>query len=135
MNEALKEAYKAYKNNEIPVGAVIVHDKKIIARARNNRQNKNNVLGHAEVNAILKAEKKLKDWRLNECEMYVTLEPCEMCKIIIEESRLKSVYYLLEKPLKSSKTNCVDYIKANIRSESASDYKKMVQEFFQNLRN
>jgi len=77
---ALLEAQKAFKKGEIPVGAVIVKDNKIIAKSHNNRQKKFNVYGHAEINCIIKAAKKIKDWRLDDCEMYVTLEPCDLCK-------------------------------------------------------
>ena len=93
MNMAIKQAIKAFKKKEVPVGAVIVHNNKIIAKACNDRQNKHSVIGHAEIKAILKAAKKLRDWRLNECDLYVTLKPCAMCESIIKESRIKSVYY------------------------------------------
>ncbi len=97
LNECLKEAKKASNKEEVPVGALILKDGKIIARAHNNRHATKNVLGHAEVLCILKASKKLKDWRLDTCEMLVNLEPCELCKKIINESRIKKVYYLTNK--------------------------------------
>jgi len=93
-----KEAVKAYKKGEIPVGALITKNNKIIAKSHNNRQKKHNLLGHAEINCILEAEKRIKDWRLDECEMYVTLSPCSMCEAIIEESRLKKVHFLVKQP-------------------------------------
>ena len=127
MKIALNEAYKAYKNNEIPVGAVIIHKNKIIAKAKNNRQKKHNVLGHAEINCIIKAEKRLKDWRLDECEMYVTLEPCEMCYQIIKESRIKKVKYLLSKnPTKNPTKNEYEKLKEK--------YLKIFNNFFEKLR-
>jgi len=92
MKEALKEAKKAYKKEEIPVGAIIVKDGKIIARAHNLKETKNSALAHAEILAINKASKKLKSWRLLDCEMYVTLEPCTMCMGAIISSRIKKVY-------------------------------------------
>ena len=92
MNEALKEAKKAYKKLEIPVGAVIVKDGKIIARAHNVKEEKNDATKHAEILAIQKASKKLETWRLNDCEMYVTLEPCSMCAGAMIQARLKKVY-------------------------------------------
>jgi len=79
MKEALKEAEKACDREEIPVGAVIVKDGKIIARGYNLKESKKNSVSHAEINAINKANKKLDNWRLSDCEMYVTLEPCPMC--------------------------------------------------------
>lgn len=93
MKEALKEAQKAYDILEIPVGAVIVKDGKIIARAHNQKETKNDTTKHAEILAIQKASKKLKSWRLLDCEMYVTLEPCTMCAGAIINSRIKKVYY------------------------------------------
>ena len=92
MKEALKEAKKAYDKEEIPVGAVIVKDDKIIARAYNEKETKFDTTKHAEIIAIQKASKKLKSWRLNDCEMYVTLEPCSMCAGALIQSRIKKVY-------------------------------------------
>ena len=92
MKEALKEAKKAYNKLEIPVGAIIVKDGKIIARAHNIKEEKQDTTKHAEIIAIQKASKKLETWRLNDCEMYVTLEPCAMCAGAIIQARLKKVY-------------------------------------------
>ena len=92
MKEALKEAKKAYDKLEIPVGAVIVKDGKIIARAHNQKETKCDTTNHAEILAIQKASKKLNSWRLIDCEMYVTLEPCSMCAGAIINSRIKKVY-------------------------------------------
>ena len=92
MKEALKEAKKAYRKLEIPVGAVIVKDGKIIARAYNQKEIKFDTTKHAEILAIQKASKKLGSWRLIDCELYVTLEPCPMCAGAIINSRIKKVY-------------------------------------------
>ena len=92
MKQALKEAKKAYQKLEVPVGVVIVKDEKILARAHNQKEEKNNPVQHAEILAIEKACKKLNNWRLQECEMYVTLEPCAMCAGAIMQSRLKKIY-------------------------------------------
>ena len=92
MKEALKEAKKAYNKLEIPVGAIIIKDGKIIARAHNIKEEKKDTTKHAEMIAIQKASKKLDSWRLNDCEMYVTLEPCSMCAGAIIQSRIKKVY-------------------------------------------
>ncbi len=92
MKEALKEAKKAENILEVPVGAVIVKDGKIIARAYNQKETKNDSTKHAEIIAIQKASKKLKAWRLSDCEMYVTLEPCSMCAGALIQSRIKKVY-------------------------------------------
>lgn len=92
MKAAIKEAQKAYNEGEVPVGAVIVKDKKIIARAYNKKEGKQDTTKHAEIIAIQKASRKLKSWRLCDCEMYVTLEPCAMCAGAIIQSRIKKVY-------------------------------------------
>ena len=92
MKEALKQAQKAYNKLEVPVGAVIVKNGKIIARAYNQKEEKNDTTNHAEILAIKKASKKLSSWRLLDCEMYVTLEPCSMCAGALIQSRIKKVY-------------------------------------------
>lgn len=92
MKEALKEAKKAYEKKEVPVGCVIVKDDKIIARAHNLKESKNDTTKHAEIIAIQKASKKLNSWRLLDCEMYVTLEPCPMCAGAIINSRISKIY-------------------------------------------
>ena len=92
MNEAIKQAKKALSIGEVPIGCVIVYRDKIIARGYNRRITDKNTLSHAELNAIRKASKALGDWRLDECEMYVTLEPCQMCCGAIVQARIKKVY-------------------------------------------
>ena len=92
MREALKQAQKAYDKVEVPVGAVIVKDGKIIARAYNQKECKNDTTNHAEILAIKKASKKLESWRLLDCDMYVTLEPCSMCAGALIQSRIRKVY-------------------------------------------
>lgn len=93
MKEALRQAKKAVSIEETPVGAVIVHKGKIIARAYNKRETKKNCLCHAEIIAINKASKKLGGWRLPECDLYVTLEPCAMCAGAIISARIDNVYF------------------------------------------
>ena len=92
MKEALKEAKKGYRKLEIPVGAVIVKNGEIIAKAHNKKESKKDTTKHAEILAIQEASKKLDNWRLMDCEMYVTLEPCPMCAGAIIQSRIKKVY-------------------------------------------
>lgn len=91
MNEAVKEAIKAYNKDEVPVGAIIVKEDKIIARAHNVKELKKDTTKHAEIIAIQKASKKLKSWRLEDCTMYVTLEPCSMCAGAMIQARLNKV--------------------------------------------
>ncbi len=93
MNLALKQAEKAFKRDEVPVGAVIVKDGKVIAKAFNKRERLQKATAHAEILAIEKASKKLKSWRLNGTEMYVTLEPCPMCAGAIVNARIDRVYF------------------------------------------
>ena len=91
MRAAIREAKKAYALGEVPIGCVIVFEGKIIGRGYNRRIADKNVLSHAEINAIKKACKKMGDWRLEQCTMYVTLEPCQMCAGAIIQSRLTRV--------------------------------------------
>lgn len=92
MQEALKEAKKAEKKLEVPVGCIIVKDGEIIARAHNQKETKTDTTKHAEIIAIQRASKKLEEWRLLDCEMYVTLEPCSMCAGAMIQARIKKVY-------------------------------------------
>ncbi len=91
MKAAIREARKAYALDEVPIGCVIVRQDKIIARGYNRRNTDKNTLAHAEIAAIRKASKKTGDWRLEDCTMYVTLEPCQMCAGAIVQSRLGKV--------------------------------------------
>ena len=93
MKIALKEAKKAYKKNEVPIGAIIVRDGKVIAKAHNVREKSKRAIAHAEIMAIEQANKALKSWRLDSCVMYVTIEPCPMCAGAIIQSRIKQVVY------------------------------------------
>ena len=91
MKEALKQAKKAYTLGEVPIGCVIVYQGKIIGRGYNRRNTDKNTLAHAEITAINKASKYIGDWRLEECTMYVTLEPCQMCAGAIVQARIPQV--------------------------------------------
>lgn len=96
MEEATYLAYKAGSVGEIPIGAVIVRNNKIISKAYNNREKSQIATHHAEILAIQKACKKLKSWRLDDCDLYVTLEPCPMCAGAIINARIKNVYYAVK---------------------------------------
>ena len=91
MKEALKQAKKAYKLGEVPIGCVIVHEGRIIGRGYNRRNTDKNTLAHAEITAINKASKFIGDWRLEDCTLYVTLEPCQMCAGAIVQARIPEV--------------------------------------------
>lgn len=143
MKEALKEAIKAYKKLEVPVGAVIVKDEEIIARAHNLKEIKNDTTKHAEILAIQKASKKIEAWRLEECEMYVTLEPCIMCAGAIINSRIKKVYIGTEDP-KAGACGSVLNIFADYKFNHKVEYEtgimkkeceKILKDFFKELRN
>ena len=133
MKLAYKEAIKAYKKNEIPVGAVIVKNDKVLSKSHNNRQKKYFLLGHAEINSILKAEKKIKDRRLDGCTMYVTLIPCEMCQMLIKKSRISKIYYLLNN-IENTNCNSKKYIQTNDCVELKDKYSNLMNVFFNNLR-
>ena len=92
MREAIKEAGKAYNREEVPIGAVLVKDGKIIARAYNLKEIKKDTTEHAEIRVIKKGSKKLGAWRLSDCELYTTLEPCPMCAGALINSRIKKLY-------------------------------------------
>ncbi len=126
---------KAYDNDEIPVGAVVVKNNMIIGEGINSRNEYSSVIGHAEISAIEMACRHINDWRLDECELYVTLLPCMMCTGAIIESRIKKVYYLCDRTnvcfnskeyLNVEKINDVDY---------SNNYLKLLQLFFENKRN
>lgn len=95
--------WRLIEKNEIPVAAIVVRNGKIISKSYNKRNITNNPLHHAEIICLVKASKKLKTWKLSDCDMYVTLEPCPMCKSVINESRIKNVYFL------SSKSKSIHY--------------------------
>lgn len=142
MKEALKEAQKAYKELEIPVGCIIVKDGKIIARAHNQKEKKKDTTKHAEIIAIQKASKKLKAWRLENCEMYVTLEPCSMCAGALIQSRIKKVYIgTMDEKTGScgSVLNLLEDYKFNHHVECETgileeECKKILKDFFAELR-
>ena len=142
MKMALKEAKKAYDKLEIPVGAVIVKDGEIIAKAHNLKETKFDTTKHAEILAIQKASKKLESWRLLDCEMYVTLEPCSMCAGAIINSRIKKIYIgtLDEKTgAAGSVLNLFEDYTFNHKVEVETgvmqlECKKMLQDFFKMLR-
>jgi len=142
MQEAIKEAQKAYGKLEVPVGAVIVKDNKIIAKAHNLKETKFDTTKHAEILAIQKASKKLKSWRLLNCEMYITLEPCAMCAGAIINSRIKKIYIgtMDEKTgAAGSKLNLFkDYtFNHNVEVETnvmQKECEKVLKDFFKELR-
>lgn len=138
MNEALKEARKAYEKLEIPVGAVIVKNGKIISRAHNLKETKQTATAHAEILAIQKANKKLNNWRLIDCDMYVTLEPCSMCMGAIVSSRIKNIYIGTLDQKKEEKIDIQKYKEkydVNIKyGICGAECESILKEFFKDLR-
>ena len=131
---ALNEAKKAYKFDEIPVGCVIFKGNEIIACGYNKKESQSNAILHAEMIAIEKACKKLKSWRLDDCVMFVTLEPCMMCMGAILESRIKTVYYGTKS--KNEQMYDVDKLSKNIKLFNLNDNEcsKILSDFFKNRR-
>ena len=142
MEIALKEAKKANKKDEVPIGAVIVRDNKIIAKGYNKREKSKNAINHAEIVAIKRACRKLKDWRLENCEMYVTLKPCPMCAGAISNARIKRVYFGAEET--NNKDNLCEQIFSSTRlnhkvelvklEEYSSICSEILSSFFKNHR-
>lgn len=95
--ECISLAKIAAKKKEVPIGAVLVKDNKIISKAYNLREKKHDITAHAEILAIKRGSKRLKRWNLSDCELYVTLKPCSMCENVIKQSRIRKVHYLYEK--------------------------------------
>ena len=138
MNEALKEARKAYEKLEIPVGAVIVKNGKIISKAHNLKETKQTATAHAEILAIQKANKKLNNWRLIDCDMYETLEPCSMCMGAIVSSRIKNIYIGTLDQKKEEKIDIQKYKEeydVNIKyGICGAECESILKEFFKDLR-
>ena len=136
--ELYKLLKKSKKQDETPVAALIVHKNKIIAKACNSRNKTNKTIDHAEIIAITKANKKLKNWRISNCTLYVTLEPCEMCKTVIKESRIDKVYYFLSRYKEKKQYNKTDFLcmntDNNLVEEFNIEYKKIIKNFWQNKR-
>ena len=125
IKELNKLINKAINNNEVPIAALIVCDNKIIARSYNKTEQKQNILNHAEIDVIKKASKKLNNWRLNNCDLYVTLEPCSMCKEIIKKSRIRNVYYFIKQNNEETESNPkYNYINNNNFASSLTSFFK-----------
>ena len=129
-------AEEAFNNNEIPVSCVIVDQQgNIISKGINDRQSTNNLLGHAEINAIVEAERKLGDWRLDGYNLIVSLEPCEMCSSVIRESRLDKVFYIVPKITKDRIYDFgINKVKIDSQPEIETYLSKLLTTFFDNKR-
>ena len=143
MLEAIKEAEKALDKKECPIGCVIVKDGKILVRAHNLRLTRGNAICHAEVLAVDKACRKIGDFRLTDCDMYVTLEPCTMCSGAIIQSRIRKVYFGAYEPKSGAVCSCNDIFNVKHGHNHKVEYEggileeqcaAMMKDFFRNIR-
>lgn len=142
MRLALSEAKKAYEKKEVPIGAVLVYEDKVITKAHNLRESKQSTLGHAELLCLEKANKKWKSWRLENCELYVTLEPCPMCASALQQARIKKVFFACTDPKAGAVCSCDHFLdkshlnhkvlweKGLLENEASS----LLKQFFKELR-
>ena len=130
IDKLIKESLKSLKHNDVPIAAFIVKNDKIISKAHNSRMKKHLTINHAEIMAISKANKRLKDFRLFDCDLYVTLEPCDMCMNVIKEARVNNVYYLIprneNKKIYSKTNKCI----VNDIDNKSLKYKDLLTQFF-----
>lgn len=138
---AHKEALKAYKKKEVPIGAIVVKDGVVIAKAHNNRERSQKFYGHAEFLALKKASKKLKSWRLDGCDLYVTLEPCAMCAGAIIQSRIKNVYFTTFDLKTGASGSIIDLFKFKlgykvnvVKLDDLNRSENLIKDFFKKLR-
>lgn len=142
MREAIKQARKATKIDEVPIGCVIVYDDKIIARGYNRRNTDKSTLAHAEIIAIRKAAKVIGDWRLEDCTMYITLEPCPMCAGAIVQARIPRVVVGAMNPKAGCAGSVINLLQMdgfNHKAELTSgvlvdECRTMLQDFFKEMR-
>ena len=135
INELINLSKKSLKKSEVPIAALIIDENgKIISKAYNTRNIKQQTINHAEILAITKANKKLKSWRLNKCTLYVTIEPCDMCKSVIKESRIQNVYYLLPRLPEKNQYNKTIFNKLKDMSEKEDKYQEIINKFWKNKR-
>ena len=142
MKEAVRQAKKAYALGEVPIGCIIVYDGKVIGRGYNRRTIDKNVLAHAEIAAIKKACKNMGDWRLEDCTMYVTLEPCQMCSGAIVQSRMKRVVVGCMNPKAGCAGSVLNLLQMNEFNHQVEleigvledECSRIMKQFFQELR-
>lgn len=133
MKVAIELSLKARDEGNVPVGCVIVKNNKIIAKAYNKKNSSKISVYHAEIIAIIEACRKLNNWYLEDCEMYVTLKPCDMCTAAIAESRIKKVYYLLDSDYENNLKSNISYIEFE-KFDDNFDYKRIIGNFFKLIR-
>lgn len=141
MTAALKEAKKAELENEVPVGAVVVYQNKIIARAYNKREKMQSFHAHAEFLAMMKAAKKIGSWRLEDCDVYVTMEPCQMCAGAMIQSRIKNLYFGTKDPKAGAVGSVLNLLEIPFNHQinvvsgiMAEESQNLLKSFFKKLR-
>ena len=142
MKEAIRQAKKAYAIEEVPIGCIIVYQNKVIGRGYNRRTIDKNTLAHAEMQAIRKASKKVNDWRLEDCTLYVTLEPCQMCAGAIVQSRIKRVVIGCMNPKAGCAGSVIDLLQMDAFNHQVEktigiceeECSNMLKNFFKELR-
>lgn len=132
LDKLLDLALIAKNNDDIPISAMVIEGQKIIGYGYNTREKEKNILGHAEINAIIMATQKKENWNLQGTTMIVTLKPCSMCMEIIKQTRIDKVYYLLDKLDNKKEYNKTDFLKLN--SSKETKYKILLSDFFSKLR-
>ena len=125
---ALEQAKLALDNGEVPIGAVIVKNDEVLSQAYNMKEKMNNVIGHAEIIAISEASKKVNNWRLDDCDMYISLEPCPMCASAIKQARFRNVYF----SLRNSDVNNINIIRYILKKDKNNSAVNIYGGYFQN---
>ena len=129
IDKLIKESLKSLKHNDVPIAAFIVKNDKIISKSYNKVNKSNNILDHAEILVIKKTSKKLHNWRLDDCDLYVTLEPCSMCKEVIRKSRIKNTYYFI-----NQNEHLTEKEPNFIKIEDKINFSNKLTQFFKNKR-
>ena len=133
IDKIIKESKLSLDSMDVPIGAIIVKEGVLVASGFNTREKNQNVLGHAEINCIIKTQNILNNWNLSGCDMYVTLKPCSMCTEIIKQSRINNVYYLLDKPEEKKEFYKTKFERINEKNKE-QEYLEILSKFFLELR-
>lgn len=133
LKSLMKLSTKAFKKGEIPVAAIVIKDNKILSKKYNLKEKRKDITAHAEILAIQKAARKLKSWNLTNCDLYVTLKPCKMCEEVIKQSRIRNVYYILDKLDYKHDYNKTNFNLLNVEEELNS-YQQLLSSFFKKRR-
>ena len=133
MELAIEQAKIAFNNGDVPVGAVIVRNNEVLSCSYNKKNTENVAVYHAEILSIINASKKIGTWYLDDCDIYVTLKPCDMCMYALAEARIRNVYYLLDSNYVDNLNKNYDKISVN-KMNDVYEYSGLVSDFFKKLR-